>query len=818
MPAVSRRKLIAVITVGAVLILFGGLAIVFPDNGEAVVAVSRFGSGVRLMADRPGLSLLPLMSRHRIDRREGTAVIAFPVKLAVSGEEREIEARVEVFVKGSGTLPIDAAAIRDNGWAGAWAAWAAPQLRLSGTEAEQLIRSSDQWREIFPGAGEAAGFEVGERLGPSFGALAPIRATVEAAADPEVVRAAAGREIGSSLRVEGRLVVLGLDALTWRLLDELIARGLMPNLDRLLDRGIHAEVIVRPPLLSPLIWTSIATGVHPEVHGVLDFIEPNPNGGEPLPISSRARKVPALWEIAAAAGRSSAVIGWWATFPAFAPPGATVYSDRLTEQIFETGTSAAGVAAPAEAADLARRLELKWAELTPEMVAPVLPVSAGEIADVPDDSSAWDQPIGGLLRLMASTFTTERLLAHELERGTEVVLAYLEGTDTVGHLFAPHRPPAQPIVDREAARRYGGVVDSYYAWVDGWIGRVVDELEEDDTLAIVSDHGFRWFEDRPLVAAGAHTATAENWHRKEGVFIAAGPLVNSSRARPTMELLDVAACLFELAGLPRGRGMAGSVPDWLLTGPRRVQDLDVDYSALVSIDLLRESIPQAALAPEVQDEQLAKLRALGYIGDETTKPAAAPVPGNDRLEARRLHNLALRYTDTGEAAEAETAYLGAIAADPTYVQSHFGLAFLLRNTGRFDEADQRLWQGVGYTQGDQEDNLIRVAQHYRQLGRLDRAGIFLEEARNRYPSSARIWLDLGAVLGQQGDLAGSQRCLERAIALDPRDPFAYRNLAALQVAGGDMEGAVNSLNRALELDPGNQEIRQQLQALGAPVR
>ncbi|MCP3860033.1 MAG: tetratricopeptide repeat protein, partial [Phycisphaeraceae bacterium] len=229
--------------------------------------------------------------------------------------------------------------------------------------------------------------------------------------------------------------------------------------------------------------------------------------------------------------------------------------------------------------------------------------------------------------------------------------------------------------------------------VDRWIGRVAAQLSPQDTLAIVSDHGFRWFEDRPLVSADAHTATAEQWHRKEAVFIVAGPTVRRGGTRHTMTLLDVSASLFVLAGLPVGEGMPGVAPGWVVAGQDRAVG-KVDYSALVSLEELHERSRRAEVSPEVKAEQMAKLRALGYIGDEPDEAGAESGPNYDRFEARRLHNLATRLMDAGDLEEAERNYREAVAADPTYGPPHYAFAFLLRKTGRYDEADRHFWQAV----------------------------------------------------------------------------------------------------------------------------
>src|SRR4029450_41521 len=80
------------------------------------------------------------------------------------------------------------------------------------------------------------------------------------------------------------------------------------------------------PLLSPLVWTSIATGRRPQDHGVFDFVEIAPDG-KPTPITSTQPRVPALWNLANTYGRSSGFIGWYASYPAEDVKGFIV-SDR----------------------------------------------------------------------------------------------------------------------------------------------------------------------------------------------------------------------------------------------------------------------------------------------------------------------------------------------------------------------------------------------------------------------------------------------------------------------------------------------------------
>ena len=68
-----------------------------------------------------------------------------------------------------------------------------------------------------------------------------------------------------------RVVLVGLDGASWSVIDPLVEAGRMPNLKALLKRGVHAELETVEPVISPVVWTSIATGQPPETHGIGDF-------------------------------------------------------------------------------------------------------------------------------------------------------------------------------------------------------------------------------------------------------------------------------------------------------------------------------------------------------------------------------------------------------------------------------------------------------------------------------------------------------------------------------------------------------------------
>src|SRR5438552_3978401 len=82
------------------------------------------------------------------------------------------------------------------------------------------------------------------------------------------------------------------------------------------------------PPLSPLVWTTMMTGVSPLQHQILDFTRFNPFTHEKEPITSDERRAPAIWNMLAYGGKECAQFGLWATYAA-EPVQAINVSDRL---------------------------------------------------------------------------------------------------------------------------------------------------------------------------------------------------------------------------------------------------------------------------------------------------------------------------------------------------------------------------------------------------------------------------------------------------------------------------------------------------------
>jgi len=87
----------------------------------------------------------------------------------------------------------------------------------------------------------------------------------------------------------------------------------LPNLKRLIDAGVRGSLRFLNPMISPLLWTTVATGKGRTSTGVADFSVVEAKTGRKPSVPGTGRC--AVWNISLRVGRSSAVVGWWASFP-----------------------------------------------------------------------------------------------------------------------------------------------------------------------------------------------------------------------------------------------------------------------------------------------------------------------------------------------------------------------------------------------------------------------------------------------------------------------------------------------------------------------
>jgi predicted AlkP superfamily phosphohydrolase/phosphomutase len=86
-----------------------------------------------------------------------------------------------------------------------------------------------------------------------------------------------------------RVVILGLDGLEPSLTERFLDEGLLPHLAKLKQQGGYRRMGTTWPPLSPVAWSSFATGSNPGKHNIFDFISRDPQSYQPTMSSVRIR-------------------------------------------------------------------------------------------------------------------------------------------------------------------------------------------------------------------------------------------------------------------------------------------------------------------------------------------------------------------------------------------------------------------------------------------------------------------------------------------------------------------------------------------------
>ena len=604
-----------------------------------------------------------------------------------------------------------------------------------------------------------------------------------------------------------RVIWVGLDGLDWELLDRLSAQGRMPNWTRLVSEGSAGRLASFLPILSPVLWTTAATGVGPDIHRVLDFQEVDAKSGEKVPISGRSRAVPAVWNLASAAGLRVGVVGWWATHPAEQVEGFFV-SDRASPILFGT-LPLSGVAYPESLAPGVAQVVARDGPVTPAELAGYLAVPEAEIAQALASGAGMENPIVALARIVASTRVYQRIARDLYDRNhPDLMAVYLEGTDEIGHVFASFVAPRLACVGEEEFRRFSGAVDVYYGLIDRLLGQWMRRAEEDGaTLIVHSDHGFKWGTDRPCERSSLNWATAGFWHRPDGVYAFWGKNVSKGTERGSASLFDVAPTVLALLGLPSdvrmtGRPIAGAFERPPATSRKNLFD---------GITVRR--VAAEAMSPQEASEYTKKLLALGYLSGSEARPLAPSGGDAPGMTEGAWNNLGLFERESRkDFAAARQAFEKSLALRPDYHSPMFNMAVLYRQEKAFQKAEDWLFRALAAGHSDPEGtigNWVAVYEADRESVALRR---LLERAFQTYPASERIARELGLFRFRARDCPGADAAMS-AIAPTARDPETLNAIGLFRTCLGRKQEAIGFFERSLALNPDQPGVIRSLKML-----
>ena len=303
-----------------------------------------------------------------------------------------------------------------------------------------------------------------------------------------------------SKRLAERILLIGWDAADWKIITPMLDAGLMPSLESMINEGVMGNLATLQPILSPMLWTSIATGKRADKHGILGFTEPDPATGGIRPSTSTSRKVKAIWNILTQSGLRSNVIGWYASHPAEPIRGAFV-SDHYHWAWTASEPMAPGVVYPERLAEPLGELRIDPCDMDGKQVQPFVP----NAAKINQDK---DHRLVSVAKIVAECSTVHAaatwLIAHE---PWDLTAVYYDAIDHFCHGFMHYHPPKMdPSIPDEDYEMYKDVVAGGYRYHDMMLGRLLEMVGPQTTVILCSDHGFHSDHLRPRTSRRSRPA------------------------------------------------------------------------------------------------------------------------------------------------------------------------------------------------------------------------------------------------------------------------------------------------------------------------
>ena len=586
-------------------------------------------------------------------------------------------------------------------------------------------------------------------------------------------------------RISKKVLLIGWDAADWVMIEPLIEQGLLPTLEKLIKGGTSGKLATIRPILSPMLWNSIATGKRADKHGIHGFTEPMPDGQGIRPVSSTSRKTKALWNILSQSGLKSNVVSWFASHPA-EPIQGSIVTDRyltLPGREAKAAPELDGVFHPSRLADDLMKLRVDPQMLDAQSILPFLP-HASEI------DPQKDPRFGQFVTLMARTSTVHAAACWlMLKEPWDFMAVYYDAIDQFGHHFMPYHPPAIEGVSEEDARLYKDVMVGCYRFHDMMLESMLNYAGDDTTVLLVSDHGFHSGSGRQDTDG---FKDPESWHRPFGVVCAQGPGIKKDHKVYGATLLDVTPTILSLFGLPIGADMDGRPWLEIFDQPTRAEHV-ISWDSIDGDDGMHDESMRED--PVASAEAIKHLVELGYI-DAPTDDIQETVRKTVR---EQKINLAKALTDSRRAGQAIPLWQELVETDEENANAYrFQLARCYLRTGQDAECEQVILKLLE-TLPRSAALLAMLGQSLLHQDKPEQALEHLQEAEKIAPKMQMLLSCLGQTYAKLDRWDEAKRTFERVLELDQESAVAYNGLARVAISYGKYDQAVDHALQAVGL-------------------
>jgi tetratricopeptide (TPR) repeat protein len=591
-----------------------------------------------------------------------------------------------------------------------------------------------------------------------------------------------------------RLLLVGWDSADWKIIQPLIDAGDMPGISRIVEGGVSGNLTTLEPQLSPMLWTSIATGKMAYSHGVPGFTEVDPGSGRVVPVSAATRKCRTVWEILGDRGLRSHVVSWFATHGERDLAGCMVSNMFGHVPNVKPDTDPAdwppppaGTYWPESLAAAMNDLRVSPHDLDPDEVMRLF-VPEAHTVDQTKDRRLWM-----LAGKLAEAFSVHEAVTHLLktEPDWNLCAVYYRTVDEISHMFMPYHPPRMAGIPEADFELYRHVVTGIYRLHDLFLQRLVQLAGPDTAVMVISDHGFHSDHLRPKFTPRV-PAGITVWHRPQGVFAAAGPGFKHDELVFGARLLDVAPTVLHYFGLPVGADMEGRV----------LEDAFEPRRAVETVPTWEQAAPprreRTGLDAEADKALLEQFVALGYIEEIPDDPGQAAAETNRENDWNMAR--ALMYGQRPE--EALPLLESCFHAGPYRTDVAQVLATCQMQLGLLDQADATIDRARETFGRTEQADLVKASIAI-QKNDFHGALEALRRVQEKTPDEPQLQLMLGQCYAALRRWPDAENAVARLLAADPHAPQGYLLLTRIRLHTGRAAEAVDSALDAIGLQYGN---------------
>lgn len=262
-----------------------------------------------------------------------------------------------------------------------------------------------------------------------------------------------------------KIVVIGIDGATFDIIFPLINKGKLPNLKKIINKGIQTTLKSTIPPISPCAWSSFMTGKNPGKHGIYDFFYLDKELNTSINFSNKRSDLE-IWQILSNYGYKCIVFNVPLTYP--------------PKKI--NGIMITGFTTPSLNSNFTYPKDFRN-----ELLKTIPDFRLNERTKYSERKNDKIAYLNDIFELTNIHLKTIKWLMTEFN--WDFFMTVFMGTDHIQHWYWKYMDEKHPNYDRNSPEIFKKAIENIYKKIDTSIGELLKVIPDNTDIIIMSDHG-----------------------------------------------------------------------------------------------------------------------------------------------------------------------------------------------------------------------------------------------------------------------------------------------------------------------------------------